>query len=132
MTKVTINKEKDIRPSTEVIKSAAKVFTVHDELGRRLTIKIPSFQDNMRYDLYFGKFDETNKKFYESNKYILFIKEIDEIPVAFPSNETEALALAARLGNEGMLAIMDCISQNFNDKENDTQVEDEVKRTLKK
>jgi len=131
MTKVTISKEKDTTPSSEIIKSASKVFTRYDELGRKLTIKLPSFQDNMRYDLYFGKFDETNKKFYESNKFILFIKEIDEIPVAFPSNETEALALAARLGNEGVVAVMDGITEHFGSTVNNND-DSEVKATLKK
>lgn len=132
MAKVKIEKgEKfDLSPSEQVIKKSSKINTKYDESGRKLGIKIPSFQESMKYDLYFGKFDETNKKFYESNKFILFIKEIDDEPVSFPHNEAEALALASRLGDEGVAAIIDYISELTEKK---LSLEDpEVKNSLKK
>lgn len=137
MAKVTMNKAKMAEagssPSAEIIRDANKTYSVYDELGRQLIVKLPSFQDNMRYDLYFGKFDESNKKFYDSNKFILFIKEIDSVPIAFPTTEAEALALASRLGNEGFAAIMNCIAEHFPlDDVSSDQADSEVKSTLKK
>lgn len=135
MTKVTVHKKDNVQtssPSADIVRDANKTFAAFDSLGRKILVKMPSFQDNMRYDLYFGKYDGENKKFYESNKFILFVKEIDDVPVAFPTKESEALALAARLGNEGFLAIMNCIAENFNLSEPNEQQDDEVKATLKK
>jgi len=134
MAKVNINKNEEITTaSKEKINEANKIHIVTDETGRTYKVKIPTFQDNLKYDLYFGKHEENNKRFYESNKFVMFVKEINEMPVGFPTTTEESLALAARLGNEGMAAIMRKIEELFEAHlPNGALTEEEEQSTLKK
>jgi hypothetical protein len=114
------------------MKNSNTLYSKTDSLGRILSIKIPTFADNLQYELYFGKFESENKKFYESNKFVMFVKEIDGIPVTFPKTDKEALALAGRLGTEGITCIFECIEELMPTELEKETNENEEKETLKK
>ena len=61
----------------------------------------------------------------------MFVKEIDGSPIPFPTKESEVFALASRLGDEGVAAILDCVNENV-DISDSRNSEEEDKLTLKK
>lgn len=126
MSQVKINTKIE-KPSDAIINDANKLHQFTDSLGRILKVKIPNLQDVMRFDLYFGKYKDENPAFYERAQSLVFFKEVDDMPVSFPTTESEMLALAGRVGIEGMVALQE-FAENLSPK----TTEDEEKDALKK
>lgn len=121
MVKVTINKANQptdrqqvqpVTPSQQIVKRAALRFDIHDSLGRKITIGLPSALDNLDFTKATGS-DRVNIDYQLEVSHLKFVRAIDDEPVATPASEGELRALYSRLDHDGNQAVREGVVEKI-------------------
>lgn len=112
--KLTI-KESGQTPSEQAIAAASKTVTVTDPRGRKITIMKPNVL--RQFDL-IEMLEETakNEVYVSMVLPLIYITEIDGVPVLPMSNKIQIRALIQQLGEDGINCVMTSVQQNFGKK----------------
>lgn len=121
------NVKVELKPSEQVVKSAAKDFEVTDSLGRVITLKKPNPLANLDFAKAAGS-DKLNVIYLSEVFHLKFVCAIDGSPVPCPSTEGELRALYQRLGDEGNVACQEGVAKLFGGQEASSSEAEEVKK----
>jgi len=94
-------------PTTVTTTTSGDNRTVKDANGRSITVRRLSVLEEMRLLKILG---EHNSSYYSLCSQVARVASINGEPVPMPNSEREIELLAARLGHEGIAALMDAIS----------------------
>jgi predicted ATPase len=110
MAEVTVNM--DETPSAQLVAEAKKRATVTDKTGREIVLEKPSVLMQMRFIKAMGE-AASNQAYMSIATPVTCVREIDGLPVSFPTSEREFEALLQRLDEAGMEAVMTGFVENF-------------------
>jgi hypothetical protein len=108
-------------PSQAIIRESVKVSAVVDSKGRRLAVRRLTALDTLRLFKAAGPVLAQNEPWLSMAGLAFSVLEIDSIPVPAPTTESQIESLIERLGDEGLAAIADAITdeQELPDRKSD-------------
>lgn len=109
-----------ISPSQSIIDAANAVKIVTDSKGRKLTFRRLGALDRARIFKAAGPVNAQNAPYVGMAMIACSCTDVDGVPVAFPSKESEIDAAIARLDDPGMDAIATEMTKEMNDGGSDT------------
>lgn len=98
-------------PSQTILRDAAKVLTVVDQTGRRLSLRRLTALDTLRLFKAAGPVLSQNEPWLSMAGLAFSVLEIDGVPQPGPATEAQIEALIDRLGDAGLAAIADTIME---------------------
>jgi hypothetical protein len=98
-------------PTSRIISSANRTTDVLDGLGRKLTIRHLDALDRLRLLKAAGPDLSLNDSWLNMAALALSVVEINGIPRATPTNERQIESAVSELGDSGLQAVADVISQ---------------------
>lgn len=99
-------------PSQELLSAAAAAQAVRDDDGRELAVRRLSALDRLRLFKAIGPALSQNTPYLGMAMLAASVTAIDGMPVPFPTTEQQLEGLVAKLGDTGIVAIADVLSQN--------------------
>lgn len=113
--------------SAEIIAEAAKTVTVTDSRGRSIEVRRPSNVTRRNARKAITAESQTKAELFGEYMLAFLVVAIDGEGVPIPSNETQTEALQDRLGDEGLVAVANAVTEAFS---NDNAVSaDEAKNS---
>lgn len=101
-----------VNPSDEVVASAIKTIEVTDARGRVIKIKKPGPLAQYRLVEIMG--DSAKNQTYMSMVLpLIYVVAIDDEQIPMPTKKMQVEALIQRLDEEGIEAVMTCVTENF-------------------
>jgi hypothetical protein len=96
-------------PSQVIVSESARVFSIVDTKGRRLSVRRLTALDTLRLFKAAGPILAQNESWLAMAGLAFAIMEIDGVPVPTPATEAQIEGLIDRLGDEGLAAIASTI-----------------------
>lgn len=110
MAKVKLGEEGSVdTPSEAVVKAAAKVIVLKDELGRKISVKRPGVLGQFHLIEIVGPELAKNAVYLNMTMPVLWVVDIDGEPVFQPASKLELEATIQRLGEEGLTVLMNFV-----------------------
>jgi hypothetical protein len=100
-------------PSQAVINDANRTVEVTDSRGRKLTLRQPSFADEFRIVAVVGAELAANSVYMNMLNPLLFIAQIDDMAMPFPTTKIAVDSLINTAGRDGFLAALKGIQEHF-------------------
>ena len=97
---------------TEQITQNLKEVTVTDKRGRRITLKKYSYLRETQFIRMLGDAAQ-NDRYVNGVLPVLYVTSIDDDRVLTPNSQRELDAIISRLDEDGMIAVGQCIVENF-------------------
>ena len=97
-------------PSQQIVAAAAAVLTTQDEAGRTLTIRRLGALDRLRLFKAVGASLAENPPYLGMAMLAVSVTAIDGVPVPPPMTEGQLEALVQRLGDSGIEAVAQCLT----------------------
>jgi hypothetical protein len=99
-------------PSATIITAATAAPTVTDKLGRRLTLRRMTSLDKLRLFKAAGPTLAQNQPWLGMAMLACSVAEIDNVPVPLATNEQQIETMVARLGDLGIAAVAEALSES--------------------
>lgn len=97
-------------PSRTIIRDAVRTIGTIDKTGRRLLVRRPTALDTLRLFKAAGPILAQNEAWLSMAGLAFSVVEIDGVPVPTPATEAQIEGLVERLGDEGLSAIAESIT----------------------
>ena len=97
-------------PSERIIAEAGRPLTVTDATGRLLEVRRPGALDRLRLFKALGPVLSGNDRYVGYAMLAYCVQAIDGVPVPAAANEAQLEALVARLGDAGLAAVGEALS----------------------
>jgi hypothetical protein len=99
-------------PSAEAVAKAGKTVKVRDARGRVITLKKPAVLSQYRLIETLGEAAK-NDVYVAMTLPLIYVIDIDDIPVTVPANRIQLDGLISRLDEDGVNAVMEGIQEHF-------------------
>ena len=109
----TLEVHPDPTPSQELIKDANAEVLVQDAGGRSIKLKNPGVAAQYRIVRALGPDASSNSTFMSMVAPLLYVRQIGDEPVFFPTNEEEVYVLVDQLGEKGLAAVMEGVTTHY-------------------
>ena len=109
----TLEVHTDPTPSEELVKDANAEITIQDAGGRAIRLKNPGVAAQYRIVRALGPEVSQNSTFMSMVAPLLYVRQIGEEPVFFPTGEDEVYALVDQLGERGLTAVMEGVTKHY-------------------
>jgi hypothetical protein len=100
-----------MRPADEILRSANKLLTTTDEVGRVLIVRRPTALDTLRLFKAAGPVLAENEPWLAIATMAYAVQSIDDVPVPSPTSEKQIEAVVQQLGDQGLEAIGKLLEQ---------------------
>jgi hypothetical protein len=97
-------------PSQQIVSAASAVLTVCDDTGRTLTLKRLGALDRLRLFKVVGPELAENPPYLGIAMLAVSVTAVDGVPVPFPATEGQLEGLVQRLGDSGIQAVAQCLT----------------------
>lgn len=114
-------------PSQEIIQQQNHEFVVTDKRGRKITLKKPSMLMQYKLVEILGE-SAKNDTYVAMVTPLLFVIDIDSLPVHRVNDKRQIDALIDRLDEEGIEAVMQGITTHFSDNRSVEEFKESVKK----
>jgi hypothetical protein len=101
-----------ITPTTLILANANKTFEIHDQLGRRLTVRHVNALDRLRLLKAAGPELSQNDAWLNMAALAISVVEINGIPRPTPATERQVESSVAELGDRGLQAVSEALSES--------------------
>jgi hypothetical protein len=115
--------------SAQLIKDAIQEHTVTDTKGRKIRLVKPSPLAQFRILKAIGSENAMNGAYVMSIMPLLFVADIDGEVVHFPASDAEVEAIIMRLGDDGLVAVTQAISERWGGQESEEQARAAIKKS---
>jgi hypothetical protein len=125
MTTVNVRKKSSpavSTPSGDLVKEAARVITIETPNGLSVTLRKPGVLSQFRLAKILGE-AARNQVYFGMVTPIIFVTSINGAAVNFPNSEREIEATIQRLDEDGVVAVMNAVSEHFGAETADAQKE---------
>jgi hypothetical protein len=109
MTKLKVNEGEvaaPASPSETMIQDALKAAVLTDERGRKISVRKPDPLAQFRLIKAVGPEYAANDTYMRMINPLIWIADIDDVPVLPPASDREVEALIVRLGDDGLATVM--------------------------
>lgn len=124
--KVTLNPSVET-PTAQAVKTALREAIVEDARGRVITLRKPPVLAQFQLVEALGPKTAQNNTYVSMCLPLLFVTQIDDVPVYLPNSKAEMEALIQLLDEDGIGAVIQGVQDNF-----EVQNSDEVAASVKK